>query len=109
MNIEGFNVTNYREHPSNDRYWVFFFKDAKRATDFEAALTEQGIWFEKDREEEYHLYGVHKDDFKAVQHQNFMTEAKFRKPFMADPLFRWLVVTVSLGAIILAIIGAALN
>jgi len=81
--FEAFNLTNYREHPENPRYVVFFFKDEIKANYFEQKLKENGFWFERDitkrkDESDLHLFGVRKNDYEKVLQINFDTVGKFR-------------------------------
>lgn len=104
------NFTNYTEHPEDRNIMVFTFKKRAAGIDFEDGLIEQGIWYEKDtsgtkEHPEMMLFAVRKQDYKAAMRQNYLTTARHRKPFMADRLFRYTVVTITVTLVTLAIIG----
>ena len=56
--LERFNLTNYRHHPTDQRYMVYSFKSKEKAEDFEARLKEHGVDFEKDADAGIILYGI---------------------------------------------------
>ena len=48
MNLEErFDFTNWRKHPTKQRYYVFFFTSIEQGIHFEFLLTEKSIWFER--------------------------------------------------------------
>lgn len=104
-----FNFTNYRTHPTNRNYEIFNFKDPERAAYFETLLVEYKILFEKDEDETEkgycYLYAIHKKDFKTVAKLNNLTIGHFRRPFIADTYFRWIVILVGIGVVALSLIG----
>lgn len=108
-----FNLTNYNLHPSNRMYYVFHFKDENRANYFKNLLVEYKIHFEFDNEKTekttLYLFGIHKRDLKVATHLNNLTIGKFRKPFIAEPVFRYFVLVLGLGAIFLAVLGYLLK
>mgnify|MGYP006077227355 FL=1 len=108
-NIVDLGLVNYVQHPSNPEYIVYRFVDPERATSFEKELKDQSIWFEKDienkREKEYILFGVHSRDFKRTDKINFKVEGKHKKPLIPFKGFRYFILILGLGLLILAIIG----
>ena len=105
-------LLNVNDHPRNSNKKVFFFKDQLLADHFEQLMLEQNIDFEKQIDEEGDrciYFGIRKSDYKAVQNLNFLTHGKFRKPFIQDPFFKYLLLAVTIGSICLAIIGAILS
>ncbi|MDA0714134.1 MAG: hypothetical protein O2867_04535 [Bacteroidetes bacterium] len=104
-----FNLTNSREHPTDARYMVFFFSDYDMAVSFEDELVKEGLYFEKDvseaGENKRWLYAVKRRDQARVKQLNYIATGRHRKPFIADPILRYLVLAISAGLIILAIIG----
>jgi len=104
-----FNITNYEIHPTNTMYYVFNHKTQERANFFENILIEHKIEFQKDSHEggngNLFLFDIHKRDLKAATHLNNLTIGKFRKPFIPDTFFRYFVLFLGLGAILLGIIG----
>lgn len=107
--INMLNLVNYKDFPGDSRYRVFFFKTREEADTFEEHLRKKDIWYERslDNESEIprYLFGVHKDDFNLAQKANFLTNAQYRKPFLPKNAFRYLLLVITLGAIVLAIIG----
>ena len=102
--------SNYGEHPTHPNYIIYSFKTKAEAEHFENQLTGASIWFEKDDsgEEEFPeltRYAVKKFNQKQANQFNFLTSAEYRKPFLANVQFRYLVVGLTLLMIILAIIG----
>ena len=102
-------LVNYVQHPSNPSYIVYRFPDKERAASFEIELNNNSIWFEKDEENKrgkvYTLFGVHKNDFKVTEQINFKVEAKHKKPFIPFKGFRFIVLFIGLGLLLLSVIG----
>lgn len=102
-------LVNYLQHPSNPSYIVYRFPDKERAASFEIELNNNSIWFEKDEENKrgkvYTLFGVHKNDFKVTEQINFKVEAKHKKPFIPFKGFRFIVLFIGLGLLLLSVIG----
>ena len=102
-------LVNYVQHPSNPSYIVYRFPDKERAASFEIEMKNNSIWFEKDEENKrgkvYTLFGVHKNDFKVTEQINFKVEAKHKKPFIPFKGFRFIVLFIGLGLLLLSVIG----
>lgn len=102
-------LKNYRPHPTNKRYMVFIYHDYRMACKFEDGLQAAGIAFEKDVTEsgpnKRYLYGVNKRDMSVARKCNNLAVGAYRKPFISDPLLRYVVIAISVGLIALAIIG----
>lgn len=102
-------LTNYYEHPADNRYWVFRFTDAMYASEFEALLLEREVIFEKFSEGEGDdlevLYGIERRFFKDAMWSNHMVYARHRKPFIPNAAFKWFMLLFTASAIALAIIG----
>ena len=100
---------NYVQHPENKDYVVFRFSDIHRANDFETLLTEQKIWFERDKEMkrtvEVTLFGIHKTDYNKAQSINFQVEGKHKKPLIPFKGLRYSVLIIGLSLLTLAIVG----
>lgn len=110
--MNGFTFININEHPTNPKKKVFFFREVTHANYFEVMLIESKIEYEKQIDEEGDgriYFGVKKRDFKKVQRLNYLTIGHFRKPFISDRFFRWLLITVSILVLALAFIGAWLS
>ncbi|MEX1191491.1 MAG: hypothetical protein WEA99_05915 [Brumimicrobium sp.] len=108
-NIVDLGLVNYVRHPSNPNYIVFRFADKNRADQFEIELKEKKIWFEKSDEQSkvklYYLFGIHKRDYPAVQSINFAVEGKNRSFLIPNVYFRWIMLLISIGMVVLAVVG----
>lgn len=102
-------LINYDEHPGDNRYYVFRFRDEHRATEFDELLTGRNVTFERDSQEDAgeieYLFGIHKDYFKDALWCNNMIHARHRKPFIPSRFGRWALLLFVAGVIALAIIG----
>ena len=109
------NLTNYGDHPTNQLYVVYTFKKPEQADYFAELLEQNNIPYERATQEgeagkpDIELFGVHKDHQKLSLRLNFLSEAKFRKPFMPNKPFRWVVVGVTIIAITIALISYLRN
>jgi len=102
-----FDITNYSDHPSRIGFTVFKFREKQRANYFETLLKENDFWFESSIEDDnLHLFGVKKGDFKKAMNANYLVSAKFRNKIIPNTYFRWGVIIIAVFVIILAIIGA---
>lgn len=104
-----FNLTNYRDHPENLDYKVFFFYNMEQARYFEAQLNKEEIPFESylenESDKEVMLFGIHKRDFRKALLQNDLSFAAYKKPFIGNKLIRNTVLIITLGFILFALIG----
>ena len=102
-----FNLTNYKDHPANSYYTVFYFKIAEHANYFESLLDEKEIGFEKadyEEDDSRFYFAVNNSHRKEVLKLNYLVSARFRKPFLPRAL-GWIVIVVTLFLIGLAIFG----
>jgi len=109
-----FQLTNYKTHPENNMYRVFFFVEKERADYFENLLKEKEISFEVDEDvhkgNPIYYYGVHKRDMKETLNCNFLTVGAFRKPLLgANKWVRYIMVVFFLMFLALAIVGWAMS
>lgn len=105
-------LVNIKDHPTNQKKRVFFFKENEQADYFESLLKEQDLFFEKqiDVEGDQTIYfGVRSSDFERVKKLNYLTIGYFRKPFIPDRTFRILLIVISFLVLALAIAGAILS
>ncbi len=104
-----FNLTNYRDHPDNDSYKVFFHYNMDQANHFKSLLEKEGIQFESFLEEEEEkqvmLFGVHKRDFRKAMLQNDLSYAAFKKRFIPNSWLRNAILIVTIGLVLFALIG----
>ena len=105
-------IRNFHLHPDNKKYWVFFFSDPNMAGYFEELLHENTIEFEKDNGEDLVkrvLFGIHRKDFDRALILNNSAIGKFRKPFIEDPILRYVIIAISMLAVVLSIVGYLKN
>ena len=106
MNRHILNI-NILDHPTNRNTIVYFYTENLHSQYFKSLLTENSISFEYqfDEEEKKHYFGIKRTDDKKVKTLNYLVFAKFRKPFINNPVAKYLLVSLTLLFIILAIIG----
>lgn len=108
-NIIDLGLVNYVRHPTDPNFIVFRFTDKQRADQFEVALVENKIWFEKDegigKSKLIYLYGIRNRDYKKVQAINFSVEGKNRKFIIANGFLRWGLIVFFMGVCIFALVG----
>jgi len=101
-----FNLTNYRDHPEDKDYIVFFHYNMDQANYFESLLKKEGIEFESFLEEEAKkpvmLFAIHKKRFRKALVQNELSYASFKKPFIP---FKWLRYSLLIIIFILTLIA----
>ena len=105
-------LVNIKDHPTNSKKRVFFFKEKVQADYFEDLLKSNDFFYEKqiDVEGDQTIYfGVRSNDFEKVKKLNYLTIGNFRKPFIPDKGFRYLLILISLIILGLAISGAILS
>ena len=97
--------TNYFIHPGDNRYYVFSFREDEHANDFEQRLNNAQIPFERHREDTEWLFGVARAYFKQALNANHLVYAQYRTKFIPVRGLRNAMLVVTLGAIVLALIG----
>jgi hypothetical protein len=105
-------LVNIKDHPTNSKKRVFFFRENEHAAYFEELLKAEGFYYEKqiDVEGDQTIYfGVKSSDFEKVKKLNYLTLGHFRKPFIPDRGFRYLLIAISILILGLAISGAILS
>lgn len=109
MNISALDFTNYREHPSDNRYQIFFYKTANEAKYFMQLLNDNKIKFdyhEDANEPTYQYYfAVNKIDMNVVKNLNYLAIGKYRKPIIGNNILRILLFIVMITVMSLGIIG----
>ncbi|MGA0434901.1 MAG: hypothetical protein ACO3MV_04465 [Flavobacteriales bacterium] len=101
--------TNYFIHPGDNRYYVFAFKEALHADEFEQMLGDQSIGYERHMEDSEWLFGVHRDHFQKALHCNHLVHANHRNKFIPVKGLRYGLLIGTAAMIALAIAGAILN
>lgn len=109
MNLPSFDFTNWREHPGDNRYTIFFFKTKLESDYFEKLLRSHSIWFEYnfDNEEPTYKYffAVNKLNTKEVIKLNHLAIGEYRKPFISNTFLRYGLVILMLIIMTIAITG----
>jgi hypothetical protein len=109
MNLPSLDFTNWREHPSDNRYNVFFFKTLDESQYFENLLTQNKIWFEANIDEDEPTYkyyfAVNKLDTNAISTLNNLTIGQYRKPLIENAFLRYGLIIGMLIIMTLAVIG----
>jgi hypothetical protein len=104
-----FNLTNYRDHPEEKDYRVFFFYNLEQAAFFETQLVNEGIQYESFKEDETDktvvLFGIHKRDFRRALIQNDLSFAAHKKPFISNKLIRYSILFITIALVLFALIG----
>ena len=106
------SLINFQDHPTNRNKKVFYFHKQEQAAYFESLLQQESIVFEKqiDTKGDHRIYyGVHIGDFEKTKRLNYLTMGKFRKPFIPDVFFRYLLIVISIIVVGLGIAGAILS
>ena len=109
MNLPSFDFTNWREHPSDSRYTIFFYKTQNESDYFRELLKTNNIWFEYNYEESEanykHYFAVNKTNEKEVIKLNHLSIGEYRKPFIGNNILRYIFVIVMFSILALAIIS----
>ncbi len=109
MNLPSFDFTNWRNHPTDNRYTIFFFKTRNESDYFENELTRNKIKFEyhfDDDEPTYkYYYAVNKVNEKAVIKLNHLAVGAYRKPFIQINFLRYTLIIAMIIILGIGIIG----
>lgn len=110
-----FQLTNTKDHPTNNLYKVYFFHQKERADYFEKILIGKEISYEKGEEEQavsgrlFYLYGIKKNLAEQADEANYLVNAHFREPFLGRNKWKYLLSVLVIGIIVLAIVSAVMN
>lgn len=99
---------NYRKHPTNNNYYIFFYKDVNVAEEFEVLINQANISFEKDppNSEDFRTYyAIEKDSFEVAKQLNFLAFGKKRKPMIPNNIGRYSLVIFFILIVSLAIVS----
>jgi hypothetical protein len=102
------DFTNFREHPEKKEYMIFHFTQKERSFFFEEALLQKNIDFEKHVEEDAlgkTFFAIKRRDFRVASEINDESRVKFRQPFIADTALRYVVLSLFIIMMGLAIAG----
>ncbi|MCB0795130.1 MAG: hypothetical protein KDB88_10365 [Flavobacteriales bacterium] len=104
------NLTNFDDHPEDPTWLVFRFESDMIAREFCVELERLGIRYERDdRSNSPFLVGVKQHYREKAVRANYLVLGRHREPFMADPVLRWTVISVTIGMVTLAIVGFLLS
>ncbi|MFP5470332.1 MAG: hypothetical protein ACLGGV_01950 [Bacteroidia bacterium] len=102
-------VANYKDHPTNPYYKVFFFYKKEQADYFASLLKENNVWAEQDEAERagepMYLFGIKKKDLELVHKLNNIAIGKFRQKLIPNKYGRIFIVVFGIVVIALSIIG----
>ncbi len=101
-------VNNFKPHPSNPSYMVFFFKESAPANYFEMLLVENKVDYERANPEEgenMYLFAIKKSDFTLSRRLNNLTKGKYRNRFIANKTFGIAIVIITIAVLLFAFIG----
>jgi hypothetical protein len=103
------NLTNYHEHPADNRYMVYQFYQEDHAGYFQELLDNAGVPYERyeDREAERFriLFGVSKQYNRDTVKSNFLVHARYRSRFISNNALRWTVLLLVAIGLALAVAG----
>jgi hypothetical protein len=110
VNDDWFDFTNYRNHPTQKGYHVYYFKIKPQAEYFEILLRANGIPYERHDDVEEttlprFLFAIPRHYEERVRPLNFDAIGKYREKFIPVPAVRWLIMAVGIGLLVLAISG----
>lgn len=109
MNLPSLDFTNWREHPTDNRYTVFFFKTEQESNFFKNLLEINKFWFEfkfDDSEPTYQYYfAVNKTNEKDIIKLNHLSIGEFRKPFLQSIYLRYGLVIFMAIVLTIAVVG----
>jgi len=103
------NLTNYYDHPSDNRYVVYQFYVEEHAAFFQELLDTAGVPYERheDHESERYriLFGVSKRFNREAVRSNFLVHARYRSKFISNNALRWVVLLLVAAGLALAVAG----
>lgn len=105
--IMAVRFTNYFEHPSDNRYLIFAYKEKLHADFFEKLLDEEKIEYERyfEEEDQEFLFGIAKRYQDKAINCNFLTHAKYRNPMIRSSFLKYALLIITFGIISIALIG----
>ena len=108
------DFTNWRDHPTNGEYRVYFFYKEEQAEFFANMLKDRNWEFERDTEpleegKTRYYFAIHKRYWDQIKDLNNIAIGKYRKRFIPDKIFMWIILVVGFGVLALAILGAIVS
>lgn len=110
MNEDWLDFTNYRDHPTQKGFHIYFFRKKMQAEYFEILLRANGIVYERydeldNPDQPRFLFGIAKHYEQRVRPLNFDAIGKYREKFIPTAPLRWFVIAIGMGSLLLAIAG----
>ena len=102
------SLLNYRDHPVQKDYTVFFFSNFHMSAHFEQRLVEDGIPYERAVEDngyKRYLFGVHKKYMNRTLAINEEAMREHSKKFIPVASLRYTLLAVIFSLIVIALIG----
>ncbi len=103
--MSSFNLANWEEHPSDNRYFIFRFSKKPHAERFSESLRQENMVYHEHLEDGLRMFAVHRDDFDKARKLNYLVMAEHRKPMIANGFLRWGLVLFIISAVTIALIG----
>lgn len=103
--MSSFNLANWEEHPTDNRYYVFRFNKQHLADRFAQLLHENGLEIKRHEEEGLYLFAVHSNNFDQARKLNYLVMAEQRQPMIGNAYLRWALVLLVLAFVTIALIG----
>jgi hypothetical protein len=107
-----FEIFNYKIHPKNKEYILFFFDSHSKAEYYKEKLIINAISFEYDDEsakEGKHIFAIHKNDFERARDLSFEVQKKYKSPFIGDELTRKAILIFVIIVAIFAVVSYFMN
>lgn len=101
--------TNYFIHPGDNRYYVFSFQETEHAEEYEQMLRTANVPYERHEEDNQWLFGVPRTHFREALRLNHLVHAHHRTKFIPVAGFRYALLIVTGGVLLLALVGALSN
>ncbi|MFT4753376.1 MAG: hypothetical protein ACI85Q_000917 [Salibacteraceae bacterium] len=109
MNLPSFDFSNWRDHPTDNRYTVFFYKTKDESDFFQQLLIENKYWFEYNFDEstpnQSHYIAVNKNKERPIIKLNHLAVGAFRKPFIESNIIRYSLIVFMLTVLTIGVIG----
>jgi hypothetical protein len=99
------DLSNFRDHPTEKNFIVFFYTNQETALYFESLLILNNIIYDKDTDSNRMYYAISRKQFKLCQELNNQALNKFRKPFIPQKSLRYFVLVLFFLFILVAVIG----
>lgn len=103
--MSSFNLANWEEHPTDNRYFVFRFNKLKFAENYEEKLKAASIEYHAHEEDGQFMFAVGSDDFDKARKLNYLVMAEHREPMIPNGFLRWSLVLFVIAAVTIAFIG----